>query len=95
VQGRIAEDAVVIPDAAIVTTPRGHKIVYVVKDGKASMRKVALGIEQGDSVQVTDGVQPGEMVVIAGNLNLKDGVMVQLGETAQTPTSKKAPGSNE
>jgi multidrug efflux pump subunit AcrA (membrane-fusion protein) len=95
VQGRVVEDAVVIPDAAIVTTPRGHKVVYVVQEGKASMRKVSLGLEQGERVQVTDGVQPGEMVIIAGNLNLKDGATVQLGQTEQTPINKKSKGSNE
>jgi len=95
VQGRAVEDAVVIPDAAIVATPRGDKVVYVVKEGKASMRKVTLGLEQGDRVQVIKGVLAGEMVIIAGNLNLKDGSMVQLGKPEQTPTSKKTLGSNE
>jgi len=95
VRGRVAENAVVIPDAAVVTTPRGHKVVYVVQEGKASMRRVTLGLEQGDRVQVTDGIQPGEVVIIAGNLNLKDGATVQLGETAQIPTSKKVSGSND
>jgi multidrug resistance efflux pump len=78
VQGRVIEDAIVIPDAAIVTTPRGNKIVYVVKDGAAHMRTVALGMEQENRVQIIDGVQPGEMVIVAGNLNLKDGAQVRL-----------------
>ena len=95
VRGRVVEDAVVVPGAAIVATPRGYKVVYVVNDGKASMRRVTLGLEQGNRVQLTDGVLGGEMVVIAGNLNLKDGAMVQLGKLAQAPTSNKAPGSNE
>lgn len=89
------ENAVVIPDAAVIATPRGYKVVYVVQDGKASMRKVTLGLEQGDRVQVTDGIQPGEMVIIAGNLNLKDGAAVQLGQAAQVPASKQDSGSND
>lgn len=89
VSGRMAKNAVVIPDAAIVTTPRGHKIVYVIQDGKAGMRKVTLGLEQEDYVQVIDGVQHGEMVVTAGNLNLKDGAAVRVGKRSQTPTTKK------
>jgi multidrug efflux pump subunit AcrA (membrane-fusion protein) len=94
VRGRVAENAVVIPDAAVVITPRGHKVVYVVQDGKASMRRVTLGLEQGDRVQITDGIRPCEIVIIAGNLNLKDGSMVQLGKPAQVLTSK-ASGSND
>ncbi|MDP8248512.1 MAG: efflux RND transporter periplasmic adaptor subunit [Candidatus Tritonobacter lacicola] len=95
VQGRVADDAVVVPDAAIVTTPRGHKVVYVVNEGKASMRKVTIGLEQGQRVQVTDGVRAGEMVVIAGNLNLKDGAKVQLVKAAPTPATKKASKGKE
>jgi len=94
-RGRVADDAVVVPDAAIVTTPRGQKIVYVVKGGKASTRKVTIGLEQGQRVQITDGLRAGEMVVIAGNLNLKDGVKVQVGRAAATPATKEAPGGNE
>ena len=97
VQGRVADDAVVIPDAAIVTTPRGDKVIYVVKDGKASMRKVTIGLEQGKQVQVTDGIQAGEMVVIAGNLNLKDGAEVRLDKPAPSdkPTSDKPTSTQE
>jgi HlyD family secretion protein len=89
VPGRVADDAVVVPDAAIVTTPRGDKVIYVVKDGKASMRKVTIGLEQGKQVQVTDGIQAGEMVVIAGNLNLKDGAEVRLGKPAPSVENKQ------
>jgi len=95
VRGRVADDAVVVPDAAIVTTPRGHKVVYVVNEGKASMRKVTIGLEQGQRVQVTDGVRAGEMVVIVGNLNLKDGAKVQLAKATATPATKKASRGKE
>ena len=95
VRGRVADGAVVVPDAAIITTPRGHKVVYVVKEGKASMRKVTIGLEQGQRVQVADGVRAGEMVVTAGNLNLKDGAQVQLGKAAPPPATRKASGGKK
>lgn len=80
VRGRVIENAVVIPDAAIVTTPRGNKVVFVIQDGKAVSREVTTGLEQGSVVQVVDGVRPGEKIVIAGNLNLKNGAKVQFSE---------------
>jgi len=95
VHGRVVDDAVVVPDAAIITTPRGHKVVYVVKGGKANMRKVTIGLDQGQRVQITDGLEAGEMVVIAGNLNLKDGANVQLGKATLTPATKKVSRGNE
>jgi len=95
VQGRVADDAVVVPDAAIVTTPRGDKVIYVVKEGKANMRKVTIGLEQGQSIQIVDGVQVGEMVVVAGNLNLKDGAPVQLDKATSTSDTQKVTGDNQ
>ncbi len=92
VQGRVAEDAVVVPDAAIVTTPRGHKVVYVINDDKAHQRRVTIGLEQNNRVQVTEGVHPGELVVIAGNLNLKDGATVQTSKAVQVSAIQKSTG---
>jgi len=89
VQGRVAEDAVTVPDAAIVTTPRGQKVVFVVSENKASMRKVSVGLEQGGRVQIIEGVQAGEKVVVAGNLNLKDGADIKL-----APPTKGAAGGS-
>jgi len=93
VRGRVAENALVVPDAAIVTTPRGHKVAYVVNGGKAIMRKVTIGLEEEGRVQIVDGVQAGEKVVTVGNLNLKDGAPVQVGGEAPAATApKKVPG---
>ena len=95
VQGRVVDNAIVVPEAAIVTTPRGDKIVYVVKEGKANMRKVTIGLEQGQSVQIIDGVQAGEMVIVAGNLNLKDEVPVQLDKATSASDTQKVTGDNQ
>jgi hypothetical protein len=46
-------------------------------------------------VQVTDGIQAGEMVVIAGNLNLKDGAEVRLGKAAPSVENKEDGGGKE
>jgi len=78
VQGRIIENATVIPEAAIITSPRGDHVVFVIKDGKAQMRTVTVGLEEGDKVQIIDGVTSGEMVITAGNLNLKNGAKVSI-----------------
>jgi len=79
-RGRRFESAVVVSAQAVVATPRGEKIVFVVKDGKAERRVVQLGIEDGKRVQVVEGVQAGEDIVVAGNLNLKDGAAITLGK---------------
>jgi len=72
-----AEEAVVVPLEAVVTTP-GGKAVYVVEDGKAVRRRVQTGIEDGNRIQIVAGVRPGDQVIVAGNENLRDGAAVSL-----------------
>ncbi len=90
---RTADNAIAIPDEAIVTTPRGDKIVFVVRDGKASLRTVTLGLQQGQRVQVLKGIAAGEQVVISGNLGLKDGMAVQQAKAAPKTTAKTPEGT--
>ena len=91
VEGRVIEDATVVPDSALVTTPRGQKVVFVVSEGKAAMRQVVTGIEQEGLVQVVEGLRPGETVVVTGNMNLKDGALVTTG-AKKTPEASAGTG---
>ncbi|MCK5804612.1 MAG: efflux RND transporter periplasmic adaptor subunit [Lentisphaeria bacterium] len=93
VRGRVVEDAVVVPDAAIVTTPRGNKVVFVIQDGKAVKRVVTIGLEQGTLVQIVEGVQIGDQVVVVGNLNLKNGVKIRLGKPVDGSGKNKSPNA--
>jgi len=56
------------------------KYLFVVKDGVAHERQVALGLEVGRDVVVTSGVDDGEIVVVYGQANLKDGANVTVVE---------------
>ena len=72
------ENAVVVPDAAIVVTPRQERIVFIVKNGKASRREVKTGIEHGHEVHITRGIAAGDSVVVSGNRKLRDGMKVRI-----------------
>jgi RND family efflux transporter MFP subunit len=88
------KDAVVVPSEAIIVTPKGLRVAYVVADGKAVQRKITTGIESGGKVQVLSGLKPGEQLVIAGNEKLKDGVEVRLpGDPKRGPEKPKFNGS--
>jgi macrolide-specific efflux system membrane fusion protein len=59
------EDVVVAPAAAISRAPGGDKQVMVPgPDGKPVARAVETGLETGDSVEITRGLEPGEKVLI-------------------------------
>ena len=65
----------VVPQAAVIQSPRG-KIVYVVDAAsKASPRPVEVVYGAGEDAAVT-GVKPGERVVVEGRQNLRPGAMV-------------------
>ncbi len=67
--------ASVIPQAAIIQSPRG-KIVYVVDAAsKAAARPVEIAYASGEEVAVT-GVKPGERIVLDGRQNLRPGATV-------------------
>jgi membrane fusion protein, multidrug efflux system len=66
-------DAVVIPEDAIVSLQGGNTVVWVVKDGKATRRAVTIGVRSPGFVEVVDGVEAGEQVVVGGVERLGEG----------------------
>lgn len=66
-----------IPREAIVREASGA-VVFVLEDGIVHRRSIELGAEQGSRVAVTKGLEPGELVVLAGQGALRDGDDVQL-----------------
>jgi RND family efflux transporter MFP subunit len=51
---------------------------YVIEDNKAILRKVSLGISEGPYVETTEGIKPGELVVIMGQQRLGDNMPVSV-----------------
>jgi HlyD family secretion protein len=65
--------AVVIPLAALLTTPDGvNSVIVLDSDNAPSKKKVKVGIRDGElkTVQVTEGLQGGERVVTVGAFEL-------------------------
>ena len=77
--------ATVVPAAAIQRASFGT-FVYVIKpDGKATIRKVTLGVSEGERVAVTEGLAPGERIVLEGVDALEEGVAVEIVGTGPLP----------
>jgi RND family efflux transporter MFP subunit len=66
------EKAVLVPKRALLQQD-GKSYVFVAQGEKAQRRDVALGYETEGAVEITNGVSPGEKVVVAGQGNLKEG----------------------
>jgi len=74
--GRAAAKAVVPRDAA--RTLDGKPVVFLVRAGVLERRAVSLGLEIGGDVEVTAGLAPGDMVVVEGPAELRDGQRVKV-----------------
>jgi len=88
-----ADNAVVVPLAALMTTPAGEKAVFVMKDGQALRRKVTTGIEATERIQLLDGVNPGDKVIVSGHKTLKDGMNVRVVEPVKQEGKSGSGGS--
>jgi len=75
----VRSNVIVLPRAAVVEdATSGRKYVFVVEAGKVVKKPVALGMMEGNIVEITDGLEPGAKVVSAGQKNLHQGDFVQI-----------------
>ncbi len=71
-------DVPLVPQAAIVTLNSQPTVYVVLDDETVEQRDVTTGLENNDQVEILEGVEPGEIVVVAGQPNLADGVKVEV-----------------
>jgi len=74
------KDAVVAPSAAIQNGPAGQYVYVVKPDQTVEMRAIKIARAEGDDTVVANGLQPGEQVVIVGQLRLAPGTKVNVGK---------------
>ena len=85
------ELALVIPEEALI--PRGdRRYVYRIIDGVAVLTEVRLGLRQTGRVEVVDGLEAGDEIVVAGHAKIRDGAKVRVIETRGAPDQEPAPG---
>lgn len=71
------QKALQIPRLALVESIQ-NPYVYVVENGVVRQRKISVGRDFGDSVEVLGGLAAGDVVVTTGQLNLSDGKAVRI-----------------
>jgi membrane fusion protein, multidrug efflux system len=83
------KSAVLVPNEAAQISQQGPFVFVVKADDTAELRPVTLGQRQGSDVVIATGLAAGERVVLAGQLLVRPGGKVHVGEGPRT-----APGSN-
>jgi membrane fusion protein (multidrug efflux system) len=72
---RVIPDALAVPLFALVDKG-GERVLYVEKDGVVHARSVSIGVIEGDRVQITDGLQAGDRLIVAGQTEVEEGMRV-------------------
>ncbi|HYF40653.1 MAG TPA: efflux RND transporter periplasmic adaptor subunit, partial [Gemmatimonadales bacterium] len=82
----VRPDAVVIPEDAVLPL-QGSNFVWVVANGKATRRQVELGVRTPGFVEIKNGVEDAEQVVVGGQERLAEGAPVQAKLVERRPAS--------
>jgi multidrug efflux system membrane fusion protein len=89
------KDVTTMPTAGVQRGVPGTFVYLVNADNTVSVRKVVLGVTDGDRVEVTSGLNPGDRIVIDGADKLRDGAKINVRAEADTSTPPAAPGPDK
>jgi membrane fusion protein, multidrug efflux system len=80
-------DAVVVPQQTVLTGQKGQYVFLHKNDGTVEQRPVQTGISHGGEIVIRQGLQPGETVVIDGQMRLMPGAKAVVRKAAQEDTA--------
>lgn len=83
--GKNEENGIVVIPRDAVMAGRIGPTVYVVEDDRAVLRRLKLGSDQGLMVVVREGLEPGDLLVVRGQRDLREGSLVKVTEVATAP----------
>jgi membrane fusion protein, multidrug efflux system len=83
-------DGVLLVPASALVGGAGSESVFVVQDGRAVRRTVMPGVTSEGRVEIVNGLQEGEEVIVAGNNMLRDGAAVRVIEDDATAPAEDA-----
>jgi membrane fusion protein (multidrug efflux system) len=78
---RVYTKVLMVPSIALLNvTGLQESSLFVVENGRAHLRRVKIGVMGDGKTTIAEGVREGERVVTVGQLNLRDGDTVRLGD---------------
>jgi membrane fusion protein, multidrug efflux system len=86
------KDVTTMPTAGVQRGVPGTFVYLVNADSTVSVRKIDLGVTDGDRVEVRSGLQPGDKIVIDGADKLRDGAKINVRAEAADPNAPAAGG---
>jgi HlyD family secretion protein len=87
---KTAKDAIVVPAGAVFRSEEAGDYVLVAgSDEKAHLKKVQIGIRNGDSAQVVDGINEGDPVITSGGYAVPDGTKIKIEKPDEKESADK------
>lgn len=74
---RTIPDAVMAPLFSLVDKG-GERLIFVEEEGVARARTVEIGVITGDRVQILQGLEPGERLIVKGQTEVEEGTKVRI-----------------
>jgi len=73
----VSENAIMVPQQAVQRAPTGASVMLVGQDGKVTPQPVKADTAQGNSWIVSEGLKPGDRVIVEGFQKTKPGAVVK------------------
>jgi multidrug efflux system membrane fusion protein len=90
------KDVTTMPTAGVQRGVPGTFVYLINADNTVSVRPIKLGVTDGDIVEVTSGLAPGDRIVIDGADKLRDGAKINVrAETGAATPATSAPGADK
>jgi multidrug efflux pump subunit AcrA (membrane-fusion protein) len=75
---RRPRNRILVPISAVCKIDTGEQVAWVLgPDGIVRARPVTMGVARDGDVEILDGLNPGDRVVVAGATFLRDGMKVR------------------
>ncbi len=92
---QVLQNVVLVPTVAVQTGQKGPYLYVVKADSTVDLRQIRVALSDGDRTAVSEGVAPGEKVVVDGQMRLKQGAKVRERDPASDKTPKGTPVAQE
>lgn len=86
--GGPADNTIIIPLEALIRTGRRERVIVALGEGKFEARDVVSGIESGDFVEILNGIDEGDNVVVSGQFLIDSEASMRASITRMTPVEK-------
>lgn len=90
----VKENAILIPEEALIPSADKLNVIKIV-DGIAQFAKVTIGVRQNGFVEVTSGLEKGDVIVRSGQLKVQEGTQVEISSDSSTEPLETSSNSNK